>query len=123
MFSCVRVFGCYPRFIQFTLASFTLNVHKNTLYNEVYIGRNNIHVELIRFCKQIATLLPLESLKWKCFVTDVFMKLGSLLSVRCRHCSMKSSGPALEIRGVVVQARAFFYGSVYRPDRSGLQCR
>ena len=32
-----------------------------------------------------------------------------MLSVRCRHHSVKSRGPALEMRGVVVQARAFVY--------------
>ena len=37
------------------------------------------------------------------------MKLGSLLSVRCCHRSAKSRGPALEMRGVVVQARDFVY--------------
>ena len=42
-------------------------------------------------------------------LTDMFMKLGSLLSVMCRHRSVKSCGPALEMLGVVVQARAFVY--------------
>ena len=58
---------------------------------KVYIDRNNIHVELIYDSVEIATLLPLDSLKWNTFATDVFMKLGSLLSVRCRHRSVKSS--------------------------------
>ena len=31
---------------------------------KVYIARNNIHVELIRFRKKIAILLTLETLKW-----------------------------------------------------------
>ena len=70
---------------------------------KVYIDSNNIHVELIRFRKKIVTLLPLESLKLKTFTTDVFMKLGSLLSMRCRHRSVRSRGPALEMRGVVVK--------------------
>ena len=70
---------------------------------KVYIDRNNIHVELMRFRTKMATLLPLESFKWKSFATDVFMKLGSLLSVRCRHRSVKSRGPALEMCGVVVK--------------------
>ena len=75
---------------------------------KVYIDRNNIQVQLIRFRKK-ATLFPLESLKWNNFRDRVFMKLGSLLPVRCRHRSLKSRGPALEMRGVVVQARAFVY--------------
>ena len=39
----------------------------------------------------------------------MFMKLGSLPSVRCRHRSVKSRGSAVEMRGVVVQARVFVY--------------
>ena len=31
---------------------------------KVYIARNNIHVELIRFPKKIVILLTLETLKW-----------------------------------------------------------
>ena len=31
---------------------------------KVDIDRNNLQVELIRFRKKIATVLPLESLKW-----------------------------------------------------------
>ena len=54
---------------------------------KVYIDRNNIQVELIRFRKKIATLLTLETLKWDNFF--VFMKFGSLLSARCRHSSVK----------------------------------
>ena len=50
------------------------------------IEMNNIQVELIRFRKQIATLLTLETLKWEyTFTTDVFTRLGSLLSLTSRH--------------------------------------
>ncbi len=59
---------------------------------KVYIERNNIQVELIRFLKKIATLLTLETLKWEyTFATDVFTKLGSLLSVMSRHCSVQGA--------------------------------
>ena len=34
---------------------------------KVYIDRNNIQVVLIRFRKQIATLLPLKYLQWDDF--------------------------------------------------------
>ena len=36
---------------------------------------------------KISTLLTLESLKRETFASDMFSKLGSLLSVTCRHCS------------------------------------
>ena len=53
---------------------------------KMFIERNNIQVELIRFRKKIATLLTLVTLKWEyTFATDVFMKLDSLLSVTSRH--------------------------------------
>ena len=43
---------------------------------KVYIERNNIQVELIRFRKKIATLLTLETLKWEyTFATDVLIAI------------------------------------------------
>ena len=75
---------------------------------KVHIDRNNIHVELMQFRKKKAALLPLESFKWKTFATDMFMKLGSLLPVRCHHHSVKSRGPALEMCGVVVKQGLLF---------------
>ena len=50
---------------------------------KVYIERNNIQVELIRFRKKISTLWTLETSKLETFGTDMFIKLGSLLSVTC----------------------------------------
>ena len=61
---------------------------------KVYIARNNIHVELITIPYKLARLVTFESLKWKySFATNstLSMKLGSLLYVRCRHRSVKSS--------------------------------
>ena len=52
---------------------------------KVYIERNNMQVQLILFRKKILTLLTLETLKWETFTNDMFIKLGSLLSVKCRH--------------------------------------
>ena len=46
------------------------------------------------YIKKIARLVTFESLKWKySFATNsaLFMKLGSLLYVRCRHRSAKST--------------------------------
>ena len=52
--SCVRLRVCYPRFIQFALGSCA---HKRIVnIMKLYIERNNIQVELIRFRKQISTL-------------------------------------------------------------------
>ena len=47
---------------------------------KVYIDRNNIQVELIRFCK-IATLLSLESLKWDNFRNRCVYGIG-LIAIR-----------------------------------------
>ena len=63
---------------------------------KVYIARNTIHVEIIRntIPYKLARLVTFESLKWKySFATNstLFMKLGSLLYVRCRHRSVKST--------------------------------
>ena len=56
---------------------------------KVYIERNNMQVELIRFRKKLATLLTLETLKWEYgFANAVFTILGSLLSGTNRHCSV-----------------------------------
>ena len=50
-----------------------------------------MQVELIRFRKQISILLTLETSKWEyTFAADVFTKLGSFLSVTCRHYSMQA---------------------------------
>ena len=44
-----------------------------------------MQVQFNTFRKKIATLLTLETLKWETFATAVYIKLGSLLSVTCRH--------------------------------------
>ena len=64
---------------------------------KVYIARNNIHTRGINtITSTIAILLTLETLKWELgliykhsFATGVFTKLGSMLSGRCRHCSVR----------------------------------
>ena len=49
-----------------------------------------MQVHLIPFRKKLSTLLTLETLKLETFVTDMFIKLDSLLSVTCRHhCSVQ----------------------------------
>ena len=65
--SCVRSCVCYPRFIQLALGS-CYDVHIKRIVNimKVYIERNKIQVELIRFLKT-ATLLSLETVKWENF--------------------------------------------------------
>ena len=51
-----------------------------------------MQVELIRFRKTISTLLTLETFKLEyTFAIDVFTKLGSFLSVTCRHCYVQGA--------------------------------
>ena len=67
-------------------------VNCQTAYMKVYIERNTIQVELIRLRNKMATLLMLETLNWEyAFAIGVFTKLGSLLSVRSRHCSVQGA--------------------------------
>ena len=55
-----------------------------------YIERNNMQIELIRFRKKI-DFLTMETSKWEyTFATDVFTKLGSLVSMTCRNCSVRA---------------------------------
>ena len=52
---------------------------------KVYIKRNNIQVELIRFRKKIATLLMSETLKWEyTFATDVLIAIRDGSPLVCR---------------------------------------
>ena len=51
---------------------------------KMYSDRNNIQVELIRLRKKISTKLHISIFN----VRQQFMKLGSLLNVRCRHRSV-----------------------------------
>ena len=51
---------------------------------KVYSDRNDIQVELIRLRKKRSTLLHISIFH----VGQQFMKLGSLLYVRCRHSSV-----------------------------------
>ena len=75
--SCVRLHSV--RFGQL----FTLTVHINALYNESVHQQEQHTSGINTIPKKIATLLPLEV---------VSIKLGSLVSVRCRHRSAKSRG-------------------------------
>ena len=75
----------------------------------VYIERNNIQVELLRFRKKIATLFALQTLTWETFATDVFVKLGSLLSVTCRHRSVQCRGRTCARKAWGRGSRAFVY--------------
>ena len=75
------VFVCITEIlIQFALGSCYAHAHKRIVnIMKMYIERNNKHVKLIRFRKQIAPLLTLKTLKWEySFATAVFTKLGSL---------------------------------------------
>ena len=85
--SFVRVFGCYHRFIQFALASFyAVHIHfvnaLSIIIMKVYIQNKNMQFQLTTFRKKI-DFIDFANLE----VGNVFMKLGSLLSVTCRHHS------------------------------------
>ena len=52
---------------------------------KVYIKRNNIQVELIRFRKKIATLLTFETFKWEySFATNVLIAIRDEAPMVCR---------------------------------------
>ena len=69
---------------------------------EVYIARNNIHVEIIRFRKELAILLTFETLKWK-------PTTRSLLHVTSRHwCIAHRTLRNVVISGRVISGQALF---------------
>ena len=90
------VFLCH-RAASFTYFEEVLRcAHKRIVtITKVYIARNTIHVDIINTIPyKLARLVTFESLKWKySFATNstLFMKLRSLLYVRCRHRSVKST--------------------------------
>ena len=70
--------------IQFAFAPFTLTVHINTIYNE-NVQRQEQHSSGINtITEKISTKLHISIFN----VRQQFMKLGSLLNVRCRHRSV-----------------------------------
>ena len=82
----------------------------NNFIMKVYIERNNIQVELIRFRKKIATLLKLESLKWENFRDRRVYEVGLIATHEVSPLfDAESRGPALEMCGVVVQGLSFIF--------------
>ena len=66
-------------------SAFTLAVHIKSLNNES-VHREEQHTRgIYTILYKIATLFPLESFEVGQLFC-LFMKLGSLLSARCRHC-------------------------------------
>ena len=81
----VPLFVCYPRFIQFALASFYADCpHKLIIYNESVHGREEHSTLINSIPLKIATLLSLQTLKWVyTFGTDVL-----IVSATSRHYSV-----------------------------------
>ena len=77
---------------------------------KVYIERNNIQVELIRFRKKIAILLPLETLKWENFCDRRVYEIG-LIAIRDVSPPLGTEPwswtCARKRRGIVVQGLSF----------------
>ena len=58
---------------------------------KVYMERNNMQVELRRFRRIDIDFIDVGNFEVGIFfTTDMFTKLGSLLSVTCRHCSVQT---------------------------------
>ena len=81
---------------------------------KVYIARNTVHGNNT-IPNKLALLVTLESLKWKySFATNstLFMKLSSLLYVRCRHRSVKSTAVSNKTFLFQLTNIYLFWGSV-----------
>ena len=58
---------------------------------KVSIERNNMQVALFRFRKKYIDFIDVGNFEGEyTFATDLFTKLGSSLSLMCRHCSVQA---------------------------------
>ena len=91
---CVCLFVSSRCFIYLFCGSVTLSRKTHRHYNESVHRKKHYTRGNNTIPYKLARLVTFESLKWKySFATNstLFMKLGSLLYVRCRHRSVKST--------------------------------
>ena len=70
-----------------------MHINALSIIMKLYIERNNIQVELIRFRKKNRDFIDVRNFAVGIYTlaTDVFTKLGSLLSVTSRYCSVQGA--------------------------------